>query len=267
VGAPKPPPDEKPASRTGPARILGLPMWQGISAIAAILSLAIGIVVAVWPRAAPRPESLGSSPRLELDGVQVHPKISERHGLPSFADQVYFSLRNTGNQLAIITGLKLQVQQFAQVPECYSSGSLGTTGWSTVELPAKPSPGQTVTVPVSQQVAPDSADKFEVSIHVSKNALGIHLYRLQAWIIYDKQVALKAGYLLASLPVQPQDGGYYWTRQDQADPGRLRPFTSNLQSLSHCLISNSERLRGILSLPGNRSAGLTSLPATLAFRY
>lgn len=153
------------------------------------------------------------------------------------------------------------------MPECYSSGSLGTTGWSTVGLPASPSTGEVVTVPVSQQVAPDSADKFEVSIHVSRIARGIHIYRLQSWVIYDKQVALKAGYLLASLPVEPQDGGYYWTREDQADPGRLKPFTADLQSLSHCLIANSKRLRAILSRPGDRSAGLASLPATLAFRY
>lgn len=266
MGDSKSPLEEKSDPQTGPARILGLPMWGGVSAIAAVLSVAIAIVVA-WPRSTSRPDSLGSSPRLELDDVQVQPKITERHGLPSFSDQIYFSLRNTGNQLAIITGLKLQVQQFAQVPECYSSGSLGTTGWSTAGLPASPSPGEVVTVPVSQQVAPDSADKFEVSIHVSKAAQGIHFYRLQSWVIYDKQVALKAGYLLASLPVEPQDGGYYWTREDQADPNRLKPFTADLQSLSHCLIANSERLRAILSLPGNRSAGLTSLPATLAFRY
>lgn len=266
MGDPEPPPKVKSASRTGPARILGLPMWGGVSAIAAILSVAIAIVVA-WPRTASRPDSLGSSPRLELDNVQVHPKTSERHGLPSFADQIFFSLRNTGNQLAIITGLKLQVQQFAQIPVCYSSGSLGTTGWSTVGLPTNPSPGDVVTVPVSQLVAPDSADKFEVSIHLSKTAQGVQFYRLHAWIIYDEQVALKAGYLLASLPVEPQDGGYYWTREDQADPGRLKPFTANLQSLSHCLIANSERLRTILSLPGNRSTGLASLPTTLAFRY
>ncbi len=47
----KSPPEEKSGSHTGPARILGLPMWGGVSAI-----------------------------------------------------QIYFSLRNTGNQLAIVTG-------------------------------------------------------------------------------------------------------------------------------------------------------------------
>jgi hypothetical protein len=266
MGAPKSEPEEKSGSRGGPARLLGLPMWGGVSAIAAIVSVAIALVVA-WPTTASRPDSAGSSPRLELDAVQVTPKMSERHDLLSFSDQVYFSLRNTGSRLAIITGLKLQVQQFVQIPECFSSGSLATTGWSTVGLPANPSPGEAVTVPVSQQMEPDSADKFEVSIHVPKTALGIHFYRLRAWIIYDKQVALKAGYLLTSLPVEPQDGGYYWTRMDQADPGRLKPFTSNLQSLSHCLIDNSKRLHAILALPGNRSTGLASLPASLAFRY
>ena len=106
-----------------------------------------------------------------------------------------------------------------------------------------------------------------LSLMANQRFPGIHFYRLRAWIIYDEQVALNVGYLLASLPVEPQDGGYYWTRMDQADPGRLKPFTSNLQSLSHCLIANSKRLHAILSQPGNRSAGLASLPATLSLRY
>lgn len=267
MGETKLTPEEKPGSHGGTVRILGLPMWGGVSGIAAILGLIIALVAVLWPRTASRPDSLGSSPRLELDVVQVSPKISERNNLPSFSDHIYFSLRNTGSELAIVTGLKLQVQQFALLHECYSSGSLGTTGWSTLNLPANPSPGDVVTVPVSQQMAPDSADKFEVTIHVSKAALGAHFYRFHAWVIYDKQVALNAGYLLASLPIEPQDGGYYWTRDDQADPSRLKPFTTDLQSLSHCLIANSKRLHAILSLPGNRSAGLTSLPATLSVRY
>lgn len=267
MGEAKLTPEEKSGSHGGTVRILGLPMWGGVSGIAAIVGLIIALVTVLWPRTPSRPDSLGSSPRLELDDVQITPRISEGHGLPSFSDHVYFSLRNTGSQLAIVTGLKLQVQQFAQLPECYSSGSLGTTGWSSLNLPANPSTGEVVTVPVSQQMAPDSADKFEVSLHVSKAALGLHFYRFHSWIVYDKQVALDAGYLIASLPIEPQDGGYYWTHDDQADPSRLKPFTTNLQSLSHCLIANSKRLHAILSLPGNRSAGLSSLPATLSVRY
>lgn len=54
---------------------------------------------------------------------------------------------------------------------------------------------------------------------------------------------------------------------DQADPGRLKPFTTDLQPLSRCLIANSKHLHAILSLPGNRSAGLSSLPAMLPVRY
>lgn len=87
MGDSKSSPEEKSGSHTGPARILGLPMWGGISAIAAIVSVVVAIVVA-WPRSTSRPDSLGSSPRLELDDVQVHPKISERNNLPLFSDQI-----------------------------------------------------------------------------------------------------------------------------------------------------------------------------------
>jgi hypothetical protein len=209
-----------------------------------------------------------AAPQLEVDTTLVVPKIIQKAGRPGFVDQVYFSLRNTGNQLAVITGLRLEVQRFLSLKECFSSGSLLTTGWSQASLPVDPKLGTVVTVPQSQQLTPDSADKFEVSLHVNTVIRGLQIYRLHAWVLYDKQATpVNAGYLVVSLPVEPQDGGYVWTRQDQADPGRLRPFTASLQQLSQCLIANSKQLRTILSLPGNRSTGLSGLPAQLAYRY
>jgi hypothetical protein len=163
--------------------------------------------------------------------------------------------------------VKLQVQEFAQLSECFSSGSLATTGWSSVNLPARPAPGTVVTVPVSQQMAPDSADKFEVSLHVPSTALGLHLYRLHAWVLYDQQVPLNAGYVVVSLPQEPQDGGYYWSRSLEANPNILKPFTANVKMLSQCLIKNSDVLHTIVSLSGARSAQMADLPALLAYRY
>jgi hypothetical protein len=209
-----------------------------------------------------------AAPQLEVDSTLVMPKTIQRAGRPGFVDQVYFSLRNTGSQLAIVTGLRLEVQQFLSLKECFSAGSLLTTGWSRASLPVDPKLGTVVTVPESQQLAPDSADKFEVSLHVNNVTRGLQLYRLHAWVLYDKQAApVDARDLLVALPLEPQDGGYFWSRQDQADPGRLRPFTASLQQLSQCLIGNSQRLRTMLSLPGARSAGLAGLPAQLAYRY
>jgi hypothetical protein len=270
-------PPRKPASKKahrshgGPARILGLPLWGGVGAIATLLSLVIAIVLLAWPRSTSNSSATthhgAASPHLALDTVLVKWKYIERDNLPAFLDQVYFVLRNTGGELAVITGVRLEVQQFARIPECFSSGSLGTTGWTTAGLPANPRRGEVVTVPVSQQLSPDSADKFEVSLHVPKATQGLQIYRLRTWIRYDEQDYLDAGYLVLSLPVEPQDGGYFWSRSDQADPNRLKPFTPDLQSLAHCLISNSELLRGILSQPGARSTGLASILSALAYRY
>jgi hypothetical protein len=126
---------------------------------------------------------------------------------------------------------------------------------------------QVLSVPVSQQMAPDSADKFEVSLHVPKTARGLQVYRLHVWVLYDQQVPLSAGYLIASLPQQPQDGGYYWSRTDQANPNILKPFVPSVKVLSQCLIKNSTSLHAILSLSGARSAEMADLSSLLAYHY
>lgn len=262
------------AARTSTPRASGRPAaklkWKWVnSALAAAIAAAVaGAVVTHWLNRPAAAHTAAASPQLQVDDIEITPKTIEKSGsLPAFLDQAYFSLRNTGNQLAIITGVKLEVEKFAQLPECYSAGSLGTTGWSSVSLPADPNRGAVVTVPESQQIAPDSADKFEVSLHIAKAARGLQVYRLQAWVLYDNQVPLNAGDLIVSLPVEPEDGGYFWSRTDQADPNSLKPFVSDVKALSQCLISNSNSLHSILSLPGARSAGLSSLKSVLAYHY
>jgi hypothetical protein len=243
--------------------------WINSALVVGIVVAIVGALVNHWLERPAANNSVAASPRLQVDDVLVMPKTIDHggYGLPDFLDQVYFSLRNTGNQLAIITGVKLQVREFAQLPECVSQGGLGTTGWSSLNLPVDPSPGAVVTVPVSQQIAPDSADKFEVSLHVAGIPKGLQLYRLHAWVIYDNQVALNAGYLIISLPVEPEDGGYFWDRSLQADPSMLGAITNNVPAVSQCLISDSNKLHAILSLSGARSAKLTSLPSLLAYHY
>jgi hypothetical protein len=263
-------PSEAPAPPlTGWRRVTAKLKWKWINSatVVAILAAVAGALANHWLNQPAATHTTAASPQLQVDSVLVLPKTAEVGYLSKFEDQVYFSLRNIGNQLAIITGVKLQVQEFAQVPECFSAGSLATTGWSSVNLPTDPPPGTQVTVPVSQQMAPDSADKFEVSLHVPKTALGLQVYRLHVWVLYDQQVPLSAGYLIVSLPEQPQDGGYYWSRTYQANPNTLKPFVPSVKVLSQCLIKNSTSLHAILSLSGARSAEMAHLPALLAYRY
>lgn len=241
--------------------------WVNSAIVVAIVTAVVGALATHWLNRPAATHTPGASPQLQVDSVLVLPKTGQVGYLSKFEDQVYFSLRNIGNQLAIITGVKLQVQQYAQLYECYSAGSLATTGWSSVNLPTDPAPGTLVTVPVSQQMAPDSADKFEVSLHVPKTALGLNVYRLHVWVLYDQQVPLSAGYLVVSLPQQPQDGGYFWSRTDQANPSILQPFAPSVKVLSQCLIKNSTRLHAIVSLSGARSSEMADLPPLLAYHY
>jgi hypothetical protein len=263
-------PSKAPApALTGWRRVTAKPKWKWINSaiVVAVIGAIASALATHWLDRPAAAHTTAASPRLQVDSILVTPKTVEKGGRPGFEDQVYFSLRNIGDQLAIITGVKLQVQEFANLTECFSAGSLDTTGWSSVNLPTNPAPGTLVTVPVSQQMAPDSADKFEVSLHVQGTPRGLQVYRLHAWVLYDQQVPLNAGYLVVSLPQEPEDGAYYWTRAEQANPDILKPFVASVKVVSQCLIKDSVSLHAILSLSGTRSSGMADLPAQIAYRY
>ena len=50
-------------------------------------------------------------------------------------------LRNTGNQLAIIKGVRLQVENATQAPICVAQGALGSSASYGATIPPQPKPG------------------------------------------------------------------------------------------------------------------------------
>jgi hypothetical protein len=236
----------------------------------AVVPVVVGAVLAAFHFSVHhRPTS--ASPRIELDSVQVQPAnrayVSDG-GTKSLADKVYFQIRNTGSQLAIIRAVGIQTEYFARIPVCFTQGNLPTTGHYMANLSLHPKLGSVINVPVSQQVPPDSADRFELALRIPPDPdESIYLYRLHLWLFYDNlRVPVDAGQVVVSMPYDPTPQQYVWSRTYQAEHGKPINFTGNdITKISECMISNSKKVRSLLSQPGSRSAGLAGLPSVMSY--
>jgi hypothetical protein len=211
----------------------------------------------------------GAAPRIEVDSVTATYLPASPQGVPRAAPvKIDFEIRNTGNQLAIIRGARFTVQQFTALPQCLSQGGLPTTGLYKAFLPTNPASGTTVDIPTAQQVGPDKADRFDVTLGLPvRRPHGIYVYRVRIGLLIDKsRTPADAGEAVIALPFQP-DPSYFWTKQDAAHPANVPAFMGSaaIPKLSQCLVTNSHRLGSILAKVGARPAQLTAIRSQLAF--
>jgi hypothetical protein len=119
-----------------------------------------------------------AAPSIEIDSVTAQ---FVRSGNPARPVKIDFEIRNTGSQLAIIRAVRVTVQQFAALPVCFSAGALLSTGTYNASLPKNPLPGARVDIPTAQQVAPDAADRFDITLGLPATHLvdpHIYIYRV-----------------------------------------------------------------------------------------
>jgi hypothetical protein len=203
-------------------------------------------------------------PRIEIDSMTV------RSSEPFRPFGINFQLRNTGSQLAVITAVDLHVEEFLKLPICGSQGYLPVSHHYPANMPLSTAPGKVVRIPISEQVGPDAADRFEISLRlppsrsVQMNA-AIRLYRVRVGLIYDNLATpVEAGVVIVSLPLEPNIQ-YAWTRSLQKRHGsQLYFYAAEFQRLNRCMVANSKKLAALLSLPGQEGAGLSSFRSQIA---
>jgi hypothetical protein len=239
-------------------RMLRRPLvWLGALLTAAITAFAVTWATGLANNVAPHP---GKSPKLEVDSVSIStPASGQRATLD-------LKLRNIGNQLAIITGVQLHILQFATLRHCEEQGDLTPTGKYHANMPMRAKIGDSIDVPISQQVAPDAADRFKVLLRLPADFPGtVYSYRVRLDLRYDNS-AIQRGIsdAIVFLPFVPRSD-YFWTHQD-ATVGNPFPFLGDgAPGVSKCLINNAKALRSLLSLSGIRAPQANKIPAQLSF--
>lgn len=237
-------------------------VWVGALITAVITGVLVNLVTGAVSHAAHG----GPAPNIEVDSVTAQ-YVPSHNGIPARPVKLDFEIRNTGDQLAIIKAAKVTVQQFAALPVCFSGGALVSTGTYHAFLPVNSASGKSVEIPMAQQIAPDSADRFDVTLGLPpKNHSGdIYVYRLHIGLLYNNSdVPADAGEAVMALPVAPYSG-YFWTREFAAHPTVIPSVIGGpIPVVNRCLVNNSRKLHGILTMAGARPAQLGAVQSQLS---
>lgn len=188
--------------------------WLSSGFVVALIGL-LGALIPRYIHGSPRP-----TPALELDSVsvesyaEIHPNSS-----PSGPVTLDFKVHNTGEQIAVITDVRIRVQQFMDLP-LYQSQSSASRASSQNALPVSASYGFVMPlsvggnydISISDQVEPDQADRFQASLRLPSGGTSsntdIYLYRVHLTLLYGGSRTLDAGEAIFSLPEDTRNSSF-----------------------------------------------------------
>jgi hypothetical protein len=168
---------------------------------------------------------------------------------------VAIRLHNRGNQRTILTNAELSVREVAVVDFCQAGGTLDVSGNYDVVLPASAVQGETIDVPLSQQLGADQADVFTLSFTTDPDddQFQYRMYELGIALEHDKSEVLDAGTFVISVPLAPMD----------AD---LLTDENKASSEAACYAANEAAVTKILKSGAVRSQQFDDLAAYLETR-
>lgn len=237
-----------------------------------VLGVVLGSVLSSQAqRVVPSP-SLSTAPRLEVDRVSLTAANTQLSGntLTITPFRVDMTLLNTGSGVAVINDAQLVIDQFVTLPICASQGYLNTSHAYSGTMPVDPKPGQVINIPLSEEIAANDADRFDLLFGLPHNKLSgnVYLYRVQLYLTYNVNTGpIDVGNLLVDLPVLPAAGEYYWDSYYSAQPGIISGMVaaSYIPEYKRCVTSNTHALYSVLSLPSFQPTALAAILPTLRF--
>jgi hypothetical protein len=169
-----------------------------VGAVGAIIAAIITVVIPQFLDSTPAP-----APILEVDSVTGQAgaaqlsKLDASIGGNSGYETLDFKVRNTGNQLALVDGVRITVRSYSVFTAGFSVSFVPVSASYIFPLPLEKG---VFTAPVSEELAPDQADRFDLIICLPKNvAAGTYTYHLSLALVYDKGNSVNAGVITVSL--------------------------------------------------------------------
>lgn len=190
---------------------------------------------------------------------------------PTGKPRVEVILHNVGTGRSIVTRASFRILHVAELTECFTQGGMSLSNDYDVILPPNPTPGESITIPVHEQLAGDEADRFALSLaESSETAAGqqtygkahLYVFQLALSIHHDGDpVPDRLGNVVISVPTIPQLEGYFLTKAMVSPAGRAQRLESwgptFFSEYASCWRENALELEQILALPGERSQELT----------
>jgi hypothetical protein len=199
------------------------------------------------------------SPRLQHVDLIARNGISNHPGLELLVE-------NRGVGRAVISRAEIKILRVLPIPICFTQGGLGVSEEYGVQLPPDAAPGETIEVPLHQQVAANQADRFRIELGVQEpeegQALkGDYLFELAVGIVHDgRNRPLGMGTALISLPRVPlgsefflEEGGFQKVIETFSIPGPLREFWTGPRD---CWRNNARKATLALKSQATRSPEL-----------
>jgi len=170
---------------------------------------------------------------------------------PSVPEAIDVTLRNVGDTTSVIKRALFTVRAFGRVRVCEAGGAMEPTKQYDLMLPPAPKIGQSIELKVSQQLAPDEADRFTFSLGVRDWQLGdgAYLYQLDVFLAYDTAAQpLRAGTVLVAVPFTPQAMDFW---EYPGPPTSFDPAYNPVEQVP-CYAENRRTYLRMLALEGAR---------------
>jgi len=200
----------------------------------------------------------------------------------SHPDAIDLTIRNSGNERALIISATVNISRFTYLPGCMYGGDLPSSGDYQISLPDSPSSGQEVRATVHQEIQADGATRFRLTFSFPKahkgesNKYGAYIYEIQAILHQDgSRSRLDVGkYIIAG----PSDSlvsnwrpliihdptGTTYTREESVVSWVGTKDSPQVADTLSCLAKNETSLSQILGGEGLRSSRLQEVTNLLS---
>lgn len=212
--------------RSGWRKLLPENVWAiliGPIVVALTIAGVLALVKALTSKE-PEPELQGLDPvvhngpaMFESVPAPSDPELSASRQTDKSKARIEIRLKNNGDRSATLTSAIFTIRKQIVVTPCGLGAGLAVSASYDVLLPRRAEQGETVEVPINQQIGPDEADRFvfRVGPEFSERDLGLILvYQLDVAVEHDgSDEPAGVGHAVVALPglppefVLPQDPG------------------------------------------------------------
>jgi hypothetical protein len=174
---------------------------------------------------------------------------------------ITITIHNKGDQRAVLSQIRVTVEDHLLIRGCVEGvgGNIPTSERYGLVLPLEPPPGLIVTRLVSQEIGPDSVDKFSLVLGLADEPLEeIRLYRLKLVIVHDDGQTFNAGNAVVALPQDPPAA--FFTAFGAVSLDQLKTPKKGEEP---CYRANARAAGRFLKAAGTRTPALQAMTAAL----